>query len=332
MEISQLKEDLEQGILTMESECGEGGGSLSGGQRARVALARTLYFSSEVIIDDCFASLDSRVKMRVSDRLMRSGVRGVMVTNDWEVARNADMIVQVAQTEEGVGRVEKIGRPSEFQRWEGRGEGEGVGGLMEEDEKTKKKKKKKSEEGGGKDGESGAISVTTPDNNVNPEAPLVVRTDTNEIDIHVKNATDTESGALLEPKGERSGGLRLKVATLDELITSKVPLKTYTRYLATVKSPLLLGLAVSSYCLSNFYQVYQQGLVAKFTSSAAPAQINLLTRAAIYVAIAQFFRSLLTTLSGTKASQNYHRRMLRSLSKAPMAFFDGNPSGQITNR
>lgn len=77
---------------------------------------------------------------------------------------------------------------------------------------------------------------------------------------------------------------------------------------------------------------FQRSLVAKFSSGATSTQISLLTNAAICVAVAQFFRSLLTTVSGTIAAQNFHRRMIKSLSKAPMSFFDTNPSGQITNR
>lgn len=247
LEISQLKEDLESGLLSLESECGEGGGSLSGGQRARVALARTLYFSSEVIIDDCFASLDSRVKMKIAEKLKASGVRGAVVTNDWEVACQADMIVQVAQTDEGVGKVLKIGKPNEFDRW---AEGEDRGGG----EKGKKVVSSSSSSS------SSSISIATPDNNVDPEAPMVVRTDTEGLESHVNNTSLEEPGSqtLLEPKGGRRKSSRLTTPTLDEAITTKVPLETYVKYLQAVRSPGLLLLALSSYCLSNFYQVYQQ--------------------------------------------------------------------------
>ena len=252
VDISQLGEDLEGGLLNLESECGEGGGSLSGGQRARVALARTLYFSDEVIIDDCFASLDSRVKMRVAAELKRSGVRGAVVTNDWEVASRADLIVQVAQTEQGVGRVVKIGMPNEFERW---GEGEEGG------ERVERKERKKAKSSSSSTSSSSSVSIATPDNTVDPEAPMVVRTDTEGLESHVNDTALEEPRGhhtLLEPMGGRRKSSKLTTPTLDEAITAKVPLDTYVKYLKAVRSPGLLLLALSSYCLSNFYQVYQQ--------------------------------------------------------------------------
>ena len=89
---------------------------------------------------------------------------------------------------------------------------------------------------------------------------MVVRTDTEGLESHANNTSLEEPGSqtLLEPKGGRRKSSRLTTPTLDEAITTKVPLETYVKYLQAVRSPGLLLLALSSYCLSNFYQVYQQ--------------------------------------------------------------------------
>ena len=45
-----------------------------------------------------------------------------------------------------------------------------------------------------------------------------------------------------------------------------------------------------------------------------------------------FFRSLLISSSTLRAAQRLHSRMLVSLLRAPLRFFDTNPSGRILNR
>jgi ATP-binding cassette, subfamily C (CFTR/MRP), member 1 len=87
-------------VLSHDTEVGEGGSSLSGGQRARVALARALYSGADTavfLIDDCLAALDARVGStvfdRVTKRLRDSGAATVLVTNDPNLPRRCDRVV-----------------------------------------------------------------------------------------------------------------------------------------------------------------------------------------------------------------------------------------------
>ncbi|PTB37966.1 hypothetical protein M441DRAFT_60292 [Trichoderma asperellum CBS 433.97] len=53
--------------------CGLNGVSVSGGQRVRIALARTLYSRANIVIlDDCFVGLDGRTEKHVLDKLFAS--------------------------------------------------------------------------------------------------------------------------------------------------------------------------------------------------------------------------------------------------------------------
>ena len=89
------------GVLTHETDVGEGGSSLSGGQRARVALARALYSHDDnprvFLLDDVLAALDSRVGAtvfeRLTKRLRKSKAATVLVTNDPSIPRRCDRVI-----------------------------------------------------------------------------------------------------------------------------------------------------------------------------------------------------------------------------------------------
>ena len=88
------------GVLSHDTDVGEGGSSLSGGQRARVALARALYAGDDTkvfLLDDCLAALDasvgSMVFERITKRLKDAGAATVLVTNDPNLPRRCDRVV-----------------------------------------------------------------------------------------------------------------------------------------------------------------------------------------------------------------------------------------------
>ena len=84
------------GMLSHMTDVGEGGNSLSGGQRARVALARALYDSDAKVflLDDPFAALDasvgSSVFESVTKRFRREQAAALLVTNDPTIPRRCD--------------------------------------------------------------------------------------------------------------------------------------------------------------------------------------------------------------------------------------------------
>ncbi|GAX09929.1 hypothetical protein FisN_11Lh082 [Fistulifera solaris] len=87
-------------VLSHDTDVGEGGSSLSGGQRARVALARALYSADDTkvfLLDDCLAALDasvgSMVFERLSARLRRTNSVAILVTNDPSIPRRCDRTI-----------------------------------------------------------------------------------------------------------------------------------------------------------------------------------------------------------------------------------------------
>ncbi|KAI7833691.1 P-loop containing nucleoside triphosphate hydrolase protein [Kickxella alabastrina] len=73
-EACALSEDFKQFAAGDLSEIGHNGINLSGGQKARLELARALYLKADVyIFDDLLAAVDARVERLIVERVLASG-------------------------------------------------------------------------------------------------------------------------------------------------------------------------------------------------------------------------------------------------------------------
>lgn len=101
IEACALKQDIEQLRQQDATLIGSRGQNISGGQRARIALARAVYSpATTVLLDDPFSALDPPVAQEVFRNaiqriLLRHGRNVIMTTNQLEYARLADHVVVV---------------------------------------------------------------------------------------------------------------------------------------------------------------------------------------------------------------------------------------------
>jgi len=110
-----LPEDLKELPLRDQTVVGENGTSLSGGQKARVALARALYSKAPLLLlDDIFSALDAKTSAGVWKRCFCSdllhGRTIVLVTQVPWISSQADMAIslekgQVNSAEPNIGVV-----------------------------------------------------------------------------------------------------------------------------------------------------------------------------------------------------------------------------------
>ncbi|RMX56477.1 hypothetical protein pdam_00014934, partial [Pocillopora damicornis] len=99
-----LKQDMEllpEGDLTL---IGEKGVTLSGGQKARVCLARAVYFKADIyLLDDPLSAVDVRVGRKLFDECMDGLLRQyprVLVTHQLQYLRNATEILYLEKAKE----------------------------------------------------------------------------------------------------------------------------------------------------------------------------------------------------------------------------------------
>ena len=98
-----LKEDIdsyEEADLTM---IGERGVTLSGGQKARVALARSIYHEADIFLfDDPLSAVDVRVGREIFEKCMRGVLREklvLMVTHQINYVRQCDFVIVMKEGE-----------------------------------------------------------------------------------------------------------------------------------------------------------------------------------------------------------------------------------------
>lgn len=366
------------GVLGDDTDVGEGGSSLSGGQRARVALARALYGDEGTkvfLLDDCLAALDasvgSMVFERITKRFKATNSAAVIVTNDPSLPRRCDRVVLMGSTDgkkasrstSTCSTITDMGTYDELiQR------GHKLQSFSADEELE-------SEEvvittvpvdiahveppvdtvrvtGGYK-----VNSTCTDHAHADPECTEVdlkncadslanrvmsTTADFNEDDISQEPATkNATSVAVKQPEAEEKGSEEKFLSTDDNMSTDAVPFTTYLGYLKAVRSPKLLIGMLCAYATANGAQFFQQYTVAKWTELArgeamASALGGNYLRSLVYSAgvasVFLWFRSYLTMLVGARASTFYHDRMVSSVFKAPMSFFDATSSGQILSR
>lgn len=304
-------------MLTHDTDVGEDGMGLSGGQRSRVALARALYDENAgvYILDDPLSALDSSVGStvfeRVSARIKQQNAVAIFVTNDPNLPRRCDKVILMGSLATSPGS--QIMDAGSYDDLISRGHDLSTIVHPEEEESD-------SDEDIG-DGANAA---------------------NNDSILHHQNAMqqDTENIALPSEQSHLSmSPSQKKLSTDDAMITGAIPLTTYAAYFKSVTSPLLIVAAVTSYFVSNGSQFFQQMVIARWTNlskdavaSVSSEYLNKLIYAAVAVSVSMYFRSYLTMRVGVKASKCLHRKMLRSVFEAPLSFFSTTPSGQLLTR
>lgn len=95
----QLTEDLTTLSVGDRTEVGERGATLSGGQKARVALARAVFQTKNLyLFDDIFASLDKKVANKIHEEIIQKLLKKkalMMVTNNMELLHHFDRVLFV---------------------------------------------------------------------------------------------------------------------------------------------------------------------------------------------------------------------------------------------
>jgi len=97
LRVCHLDRDVEQLPLGDNTRVGEGGASLSGGQKARVSLARAVYRKADIyLLDDPLSAVDSHMSKMLLDRCLNEFLSNkirILVTHRVQLLRHVDHLV-----------------------------------------------------------------------------------------------------------------------------------------------------------------------------------------------------------------------------------------------
>lgn len=336
-----LDYDLSSGSLSHETLVGEGGSSLSGGQRARVQLARALYDDNVgvYILDDPLSALDPSVGSMVFERILKrikmKNIAVIFVTNDVSLPRRCDNVILMGKTKSQVKSVascshivdqgsydELISRGHDLRSISFHSNSTDI-----EDTQSNNKSRR-------------GISLMKFEKSDETKKSLI-RAENETIITPLNIEIDTSESCQFIDDGDEVDKTEEGLTIDDQMARSAVPWSTYLNYFKSVRSPPLVVLALSCFLLANGAQFFQQFVVAKWTeignASAMSAALGTkymqsLVYAAGVVSVFLWLRSYLLMRVGTRASQYIHNKMLKSIFGAPVSFFDKTPSGQLLSR
>ncbi|XP_051752880.1 multidrug resistance-associated protein 4 [Ctenopharyngodon idella] len=314
-----LKRDMEllpDGDLTV---IGDRGATLSGGQKARVNLARAVYQDADIyLLDDPLSAVDAEVGRHLFEQcicgILREKPR-ILVTHQLQYLKAADQILVLKE-----GHMVASGTFSELQQ-----SGVDFTSLLKKDEE---------EEAGTEKGEA-------------PRSPRRRTISQNSVRSH--------SSSVLSVKDESDQLPVDHVHTMVEETRSEgtIGFRMYWKYFRAGANVIMLILLVFLNLLAQAFYILQDWWLSYWateqekldsanvtltngTNTTEPLNLDFylgiyagLTGATI---IFGFVRGLIMFNALVRAAETLHSRMFNSILRTPVRFFDINPIGRVLNR
>ncbi|KAH7825716.1 putative Multidrug Resistance Associated Protein (MRP) [Monocercomonoides exilis] len=348
-----------------ETAIGERGINLSGGQKARLQLARCVYADSEVVLlDDPLSAVDAHVGKRLFEVCIvgllkeRRGATVVLATNQVQYADRADMVVVmeggriVAQGTKKVLEEKGIDLMRLARKWGKEGKEKG-----KEKEKEKERKEKMEE----------VMEAMNPITRKEKEiqtttATMVVETFTeNCFSSHFSSPSPSQTPgdellalginsptAISEGEGEREGKTEAdaefakkvakKIMTEEEQMLSGVPWRIYFDYLGKLGTPLavfgylvLLVVCEGVNTLNTYWMnvVSTPELLAGLGFDWKLGMMGVL--AVVFLGLVVVRAAVFSALT-MRANRLIHNELATHVAGCPPVFFDTTPAGRILNR
>ncbi|CAH0600505.1 unnamed protein product [Chrysodeixis includens] len=291
---------------------GERGVSLSGGQRARINLARAIYREADIyLLDDPLSAVDANVGRQLFDGCIKGYLAGrtcVLVTHQIHYLKTADYIVVLHE-----GAIENMGSYDELAK-----SGTEFSNLLSD--------------------QAGNSDVT----DVKTNRPAMLR-GISKISVKSQEEQDEEEKAqVLEAEERGTGSLKF------EVIWSYI--KAVQSWTIVILALVSLMITQGAATTADYWLSFWTNQVSEYEISLEPgqlpdtsldAQIGLLTTAQYLIVlgsviggiiIISHLRILAFVVMTMRASQNLHNIIYEQLIIAVMRFFDTNPSGRVLNR
>uniref|UniRef100_A0A674EZ59 Multidrug resistance-associated protein 4 n=1 Tax=Salmo trutta TaxID=8032 RepID=A0A674EZ59_SALTR len=305
-----LKRDMEllpDGDLTL---IGDRGATLSGGQKARVNLARAVYQDADIyLLDDPLSAVDAEVGRHLFEQCICGILKNkprILVTHQLQYLQSADQILVLKE-----GHVVGRGTYSELQH-----SGVDFTSLLKRDEEEEPQ---------------------TYNNH------SVVKHAFSQDSISSRNSVVSHTSSMHSVK---DGAEQLPTIAEESRSEGNIGASLYFKYLNAGAS-ILVMLGTVAYVLQDWWLAYWAGEQEKLNINSTvivqnglniTQELDLSFYMGIYAGLTLasvifgFARSLVMFNVLVKAAQSLHNRMFISILRTPVRFFDINPIGRILNR
>ncbi|KAM8706128.1 hypothetical protein ACLKA7_010417 [Drosophila subpalustris] len=291
---------------------GERGASLSGGQKARISLARAVYRRADTyLLDDPLSAVDTHVGRHLFDQCMKGYLRSdlvILVTHQLQFLEQADLIVIMDK-----GKISAMGTYATM-----KSSGLDFAQLLSDPNiKEHTVDEIESDAGDALDLHNAALQRLR-------------------VGMSSRQTSRTDSVTSLSSKAESF----VQETTQESRVKGKIGLNLYVEYLTAGSSwfsiSLLVFFYLSTQIVSSTADIFLAYWVDKNKNSKSkdpdPADIYYFSALNVAVIVFTLVRTLLFYKLAMRSSTKLHNAMFRGITRAAMYFFNTNPSGRILNR
>jgi len=306
-----LTEDLQQFDHGDQTIVGERGVTMSGGQKARLSLARALYARSDIyLLDDPLSAVDSRVGKIIFERAIKQLLKDktvILVTHHLDYAKQADKVVVMKE-----GSVEAQGIFEDLAKMD----------LDLLDIFKKREQEKKDEDGVG-EREKQIIRAASSIKNSSSMRP------------EKRSGSFVEENVMLNEEKQ-------EISQEESIVTTK---KTYLKYLEESENYKLAFFALGCYFSAQLFILFFTKLIGYWAQIQNEAHYNgeqQLKSDGYYIGLTislaaaimglNFLKVLTSQKFLLESNTKLHAKMLYKISRTFIAFFDSTPIGNILNR
>ena len=284
------------------TEIGERGINLSGGQKARIGLARAGYTGADVyLLDDPLSAVDNSVAHHIFENLIHKkwhGTTRLFVTHRMEFVGKCDKIAVIEN-----GEIIEFGTPEELLK------------------KTSRLK----------------ILMNQHDQNLTASENIILNSKSENLSNENKAS---KKEFLKENSAEIKTDLPAAKSrlTTDEINRKgKVQWRTSQDYVKALVPPSFLILFILSFVVSQILSHGSNIWLAHWTSELRMQNevmfyIGIYAAIGLVAALIDRMRFFATYTGGVRAGVFFHKQLLSGILRAPTSFFDSTPVGRILNR
>ncbi|KAB2602017.1 ABC transporter C family member 5-like [Pyrus ussuriensis x Pyrus communis] len=322
-----LKKDLELFSHGDQTIIGDRGINLSGGQKQRVQLARALYQDADIyLLDDPFSAVDAHTGSELFKEYILTALEDktvVFVTHQVEFLPAADLILVLKG-----GRIIQAGKYDDLLQ-----AGTDFKSLVSAHHEAIEAMDIPSNSSGDSD-QSLCLDTGLRKNCDKPSSSVDC------LAKEVQEGVSASEQKAIKEKKKAKRSRKKQLVQEEERVRGRVSMKVYFSYMAAAYKGLLIPPIIIAQTVFQFLQIASSWWMAWANPQTEGDQpkVSSMVLLVVYMALAFgsswfiFVRAVLVATFGLAAAQKLFVKMLRSVFRAPMSFFDSTPAGRILNR